>query len=487
MAKSVSRDRTALVLAGGGITGSIYQVGVLRALDDVLRNRSVLDFDIYVGTSAGAFVAALLAVGLPPRALAEAARNPSLALQLRLIRHVFSPNLGEVGQRLRALPGKLPAVVGDMVRHRGSFLISDLFGFLSLALPSGVLDSSRLGTLLRYIHHMADVPDSFADLDRELHIVACELDSWERVVFSRDTRPAVAIPDAVAASCSIPMLFRPVTINGRHYVDGGVKGTAAIDVAIDRGARLVVVVNPLVPLDARGVRRSTYLHRFGANIFDLGVRGLYNQLARGIVHDGLIDHVRLLRRRHPEVDIVLIEPRPDDEKMFFHEVMSTSARMVVAQHGYESVMNGLANDYRHFAEVLGRHDIELAPEVLEERPWDVPVNTVETGEMPEKLERTIYRHPGRRPSERERRFASVVARIEAGLETDAPPERLKRAAEAPEDAEKPPSRESTGTSRPPRSQPAPPRRGQARPAHRAPIHRPAEPRARRKRPGPPAG
>jgi predicted acylesterase/phospholipase RssA len=410
------RAKTALVLAGGGVTGGIYQVGVLRALDDILINRSVNDFDIYVGTSAGAFVATLLAVGIPPRALAEAARNPSLRLQWRILRHVFSPNVGELGERLRALPGRVPAVIQDLARHRGSFLLSDLVGLASLVLPTGLLDSRQLGEFMSEILELAEVPPDFASLKRELYLVACEIDTWERVVFSRRTRPAVSIPDAVAASAAVPILFRPVAINGSRYIDGGVKGTAAIDVAIDRGAELVVVVNPLVPLDVRGIRRSTDLHRFGASIVDLGIRGIYNQLARGMVHDGLSDHLRLLRRSHPNIDIVLIEPRPNDEKMFFHEVMSTSARLVVAQHGYESVMEGLAHNHRHFAQVMGRHGIEVSTGLLEGKPWEVPVRAVETGDLPARLAGTIFRRE-RSSTAQARRFESVMDRIEAELDT----------------------------------------------------------------------
>jgi predicted acylesterase/phospholipase RssA len=414
--KPASRKRggkTALVLAGGGLTGGIYQVGVLRALDDILLNRSTLDFDIYVGTSAGAFVATLLAIGIPPRAVAEAARNPSLAMQWQLMRHVFTPNLREFGGRILKLPARVPALVGDMLRHRGTFLISDLWSFLSLLLPSGLLDSRELGSFMRMLLELSDMPVEFAQLDRELYVVACEVDTWQRVVFGRHTKPAVSIPDAVAASAAIPILFNPVTINGAGYVDGGVKGTAAIDVAIDHGADLIVVVNPLVPLDVRGIRKSTYLHRFGSSIADLGIRGMYNQLARGMIHDGLSDHIRLLRQSHPKVDIVLIEPRPNDEKMFFHEVMSTSARLVVAQHGYESVLEGLGSNYRHFAAVLGRHGITLSPHVLEGKPWEVPVRAVETGELPERLERTIFRHNAFKKTPQTKRFENVLDRVQA--------------------------------------------------------------------------
>src|SRR4026209_866817 len=59
-------SKTALVLGGGGFTGGVYEIGALRALDLLSVNRTVNDFDIYVGTSAGSFVATLLAAGMKP-------------------------------------------------------------------------------------------------------------------------------------------------------------------------------------------------------------------------------------------------------------------------------------------------------------------------------------------------------------------------------------------------------------------------------------
>jgi NTE family protein len=56
----------ALVCAGGGVTGAVYEIGCLRALDELL-GRSVLDLDLYVGISGGAFVASILAAGVSPR------------------------------------------------------------------------------------------------------------------------------------------------------------------------------------------------------------------------------------------------------------------------------------------------------------------------------------------------------------------------------------------------------------------------------------
>src|SRR3982074_3623140 len=61
-----ARSTTAVVLGGGGFTGGVYEIGALRALDLLSVNRTVNEFDVYVGTSAGSFVASAVANGVTP-------------------------------------------------------------------------------------------------------------------------------------------------------------------------------------------------------------------------------------------------------------------------------------------------------------------------------------------------------------------------------------------------------------------------------------
>jgi NTE family protein len=384
--------KRALVLSGGGVTGLTYEIGALRALDDLLVGATVNDFDIFVGTSAGSVVSALLANGISPTAMALAAEGGHSDLSPPSAWALYKPNLSEVVVRLLRLPGLARELAMDFLRSPLKLSAFDLMGLLFPLVPSGIFDHSEL---IRYIHGVLTLPgltDDFRELDKELHIVTTALDSDERVVFSPFHNPHVPISRAAAASSAIPMLFRPVRIDGVDYVDGGLKGNAAIDVAVDRGATLVVVINPIVPLDARHMRvPNSVRQQMGSRLTDLGMRGVYNQVFRGILHDGLIDHVRLVRNRRPDVDILLIEPRPDDEKMFFHELMSFSARLMTLQHGYESVSTGLYDTWGYLRRILPKHGIRITRRIIDRKSQQVPVETVDSaGRLQRLLRQTVF-------------------------------------------------------------------------------------------------
>src|SRR6059036_2035955 len=101
------RSKTALVLGGGGFTGAVYEIGALRALDLLSVNRTVNQFDVYVGTSAGAFVAALTANGVTPeemmRVVNQQVPTPFRDIDLNTL---LRPNIPEFIRKGAGLPFK---------------------------------------------------------------------------------------------------------------------------------------------------------------------------------------------------------------------------------------------------------------------------------------------------------------------------------------------------------------------------------------------
>src|SRR5205085_11683093 len=84
--------KVALVLAGGAVTGGAFKVGGLKALDDLLVNRKTTDFDVYVGLSAGAFLAAPLAAGISPGEMIRSLEGPSEKFFTFPATHFHNPN-----------------------------------------------------------------------------------------------------------------------------------------------------------------------------------------------------------------------------------------------------------------------------------------------------------------------------------------------------------------------------------------------------------
>lgn len=89
MGTQTKRAKTALVLAGGGLTGAVYEIGALRAIDDLLIDRTVNDFDIFVGTSAGAFVATFLAHGISPEEMLQSIDGSEPDVEPLQAQHLF--------------------------------------------------------------------------------------------------------------------------------------------------------------------------------------------------------------------------------------------------------------------------------------------------------------------------------------------------------------------------------------------------------------
>jgi predicted acylesterase/phospholipase RssA len=216
------------------------------------------------------------------------------------------------------LPGKVFGAWAGYLSHLDDMTLFDLLWSLSEALPAGLYDGLALERFVRKLLCGDGRCNSFEELGPELYIIATDLDTGERVVFGRGEHKDVPVSMAVAASSALPLVYKPVRIGEKEYVDGGLRGNASLDLAIEQGATLVVCINPMVPFDKRKRDPSAGMGMGSEYLSDRGIRLVADQTLRITGHSGLQYHIKQLRRRHPEVDIILIEPRPGDREMFFY-------------------------------------------------------------------------------------------------------------------------------------------------------------------------
>jgi predicted acylesterase/phospholipase RssA len=356
------RSRAALVLGGGGFTGGVYEIGALRALDLLLVNRTVNQFDVYVGTSAGSLVAAAVANGITPeemmRVIVQQVATPFPDIR---IGSLLKPNYSEFLAAGVTLPWRLAKLVARLGGNLGQVSAIDLVLGLAEALPSGLYSGDGIERYLRTILSDPDRTDDFRMLDSDLYLAATDLDTCERIVFGSAGWDDVPISTAVKASSALPMIYKPVRLRDRELIDGGVLSTTNLDIAVEAGAKFIVVVNPLVPFVNDFEKRiPTITGSRARRVSDMGFPHIGDQAFRLLAYQRLHEVARRWKERYPGVDIILIEPDPNDELMFQTSIVNYTSRVTIARHGFQSVTVKLANDYPSFKRICARHGIEIS-------------------------------------------------------------------------------------------------------------------------------
>ncbi len=356
------QSRTALVLGGGGFTGGVYQIGALRALDLLSVNRSVNQFDVYVGTSAGSLIAALAANGVTPEQMMRVVNDqvpvpfPNMELA-----NLLSPNYGELVSKAVRLPLHVIGVARTLARTLGSFTAMDVILALGDALPSGLYTGKGIETYMREVLSEDGRVDDFRLLERELYLAATDLDTCERIVLGAEGWDDIPISSAVRASTALPMIYAPYRVRERELVDGGIVSTTNLDIAVEAGAKFIVVVNPLVPyVNDFSKSIPTLFGTRARRISDMGFPKIGYQTFKLLAYQRLHEMAGHWKERYPGVDIVLIEPEADDELMFQTNILNYASRVEVARHGFQSVTVKLAKDYEELRAVCRRHGIDIS-------------------------------------------------------------------------------------------------------------------------------
>jgi len=335
--------RVALSLPGGGPSGALYQVGALAAIHD---HAGGLDsFALYMGNAGGSVVAACLAAGVPIDRIYRGLLDPAddfFALDARTVlridvdewrRMTRTLSLAARHALLRWLPGR--GLQGDA---RMQDLVADQVEGFADSLPAGLFTLARFERFLADFFLRREVPNTFRGMPRRLRISAQDLDSGERVLFGSKGHDDVPVSLACAASCALPVVFSPVRIGGRHFVDGGLQRTAHLDAAHELGCDLVVVVSPRVPAGARGEAVPTG-HGPRASVRDKGMTWVYNQARRISARAQLQFEVA---SAPAGTAALVLEPEPEDTILFMKGTSTPEARRAMLEYAYRTTKSRLA-------------------------------------------------------------------------------------------------------------------------------------------------
>lgn len=235
MTSGMSGGERALVLGGGGVTGVAWETGLLLGLAEV--GLDLARAQLFVGTSAGSVVAAQITSG--------ATLDQLYAAQVAALS-------GEIAARMSrgALLRFVLAMVwpGDPQRARARL------GHAALRAKTVPEAERRAVIAHRLPRH--EWPE------QRLLITAVNAETGAEVVFDRDS--GVSLVDAVAASCAVPLVWPPMTINGQRYIDGGVRSTVNADLA--KGCERVVVIAPTTAAFRRAYRVDAQVASLGPGV-----------------------------------------------------------------------------------------------------------------------------------------------------------------------------------------------------------------------------
>lgn len=381
--KAKPDGKRALILGGGGIAGASFEIGALLALDYALQDASVTDFDIYVGTSAGSFIGACLVNGITPEdfARSQIGRGPADVPSIRQ-EEILKPVPGRLRRGGAAWAGAFRNTARRVAHNGlGKTSLVDTFFTLTEGLASWRLyTTSGLEAYLRRLFSGHGRTNRFDRLQKRLFIPATDLDTGERIVFGEEQMPKATISQAVSASAAIPIIYEPVRIRGHEYLDGGLSSATNLDIAIRHGASFIVVINPLVPYlrDARYLLRGLDIPI--QHVSDGGLGRLIAQVFRIMAQSQLDKDLELVRMNYPEVDVLLVEPRRDDEHLFVFNLMDYSARERVSRESFAQVAVELVTHFPTIKQLFARAGMTLSRQRLVEQ-----LQRVLTGDLPEAL------------------------------------------------------------------------------------------------------
>lgn len=364
--------KVGLVLPGGGARAA-YQVGVLRAIADLLPARSVNPFPVVTGTSAGAVNATAIAV--------HADRFRVAVGNLERVWRNF-----QVGQVFRA-------DTASMVRAVAHWMLAMMSGGWLLPPPKSLFDNSPLRELLRGQFDFAGVRRSIEAGHLDALAIAAAgyvsarsvsfyqskpgIEPWSRL--RRSGEPAALSLDHLMASVAVPFLFPPVLLADEYYGDGAMREANPFSAAVHLGAQRLLVVgtrNDARPQAPAAPLSPTFGQIFGYMLDALFSDGLYADMERLTQINNVVDRFGPLSDGGAplrKIEMLVILPSCDLSEVARHHItaLPRSLRVLLRTMGAMNTGGGQLMSYLLFQDTYTRELIALGYQDAMKREDDV--------------------------------------------------------------------------------------------------------------------
>jgi NTE family protein len=291
--------RVGVVLGAGGVLGGAWLAGALVAVQDRLAV-PIGEVDLLVGTSVGSILTVALRCGLSVEEIVAHQRGGPVAALPRLDDLDRDAGPRPPRPRMRIGSPRLLATTARAPRRVHPWVAA------SALAPQGRGQLGSLSALVRAI-----VEGGFPG-PGQTWIMAVDYESGRRVAFGRPGAPPAQLPDAVVASCSIPGWYQPKTIDGRRYVDGGVRSTTSLDQVARAGLDEVYVLAPMASYRMDSPTRAP---------------ARLERMLRRVITRGLTADVS--RARAAGTEVTVLTPGPEDLAAIGANLMNSARRVRV--------------------------------------------------------------------------------------------------------------------------------------------------------------
>jgi predicted acylesterase/phospholipase RssA len=333
----VARTKTSLCLSGGGMEGYLYALGVAWALEDFFVEKNINDFDIFCGVSSGSIMALSYAAGITTQNLVDQVQRKKGILDHLTPGVLFDFASGEMVKRML-----------DLIKSVSTFQVSEILLKLQKVVPVGFFRGERLKEFVEEQLSRVGADDKLSSLKKELYVSVTDQDTGEHVVFGEEPWRDMKASQAVRASTALPPFYLPENVKGHWFTDGQLTSSSDFLTAIRKGARLVVLIDPMVP----------YTSQEPGSVLKHGGYFTAIQAIKSLVHTRAESFMRHAMDVHPDVDFVVFRPTDEVMAAMAGSPMKFRIRSELMELGRRVTLRQLVENYDLLSRRFAKHGMK---------------------------------------------------------------------------------------------------------------------------------